>query len=177
VALDRAAGEWLAAEPDATAAFRRTMADFAAGVTIVTTTWQGMAHAMTATAFCSVSLNPPLVLVCVSKASRFHQAVLATDGWAVSFLSHGQEGLARHFANRGRDLATQFDSVPHTSATLTAAPLIDGALAWLECATYGRHDGGDHTILVGQVLRTIERAGGRQPLTYYQGTYSSDPGT
>lgn len=151
---------------------RRVMADFASGVTVVTTAYDGVAHAMTATAFCSVSLDPPLVLVCVSRTSRFHHAVTHAHGWAVSLLAHDQEAVARHFANRGRDLATQFDPVPHAAGRLTGAPLITGALGWLECETHAQHDGGDHTILVGRVLRTSEKSEKGAPLTYYRGTYS-----
>lgn len=154
---------------------RQTMAEFASGVTVVTTRWQGLAHAMTATAFCSVSLVPPLVLVCVAKTSRFHQAVTHADGWAVSLLSDSQESVARHFANRGRELGTQFEPVPHTLGNLTGAPLIQGALAWLECETYDRHDGGDHTILLGRVLQTSQVRGAAEPLTYHRGTYSTIP--
>ncbi len=62
--------------------------------------------------------------------------------------------------------------MPHTPAPVTDAPLVDGALAWLECATYAQHDGGDHTIVVGRVLRTSEESAAEQPLTYYRGTYS-----
>ena len=176
MAISRATDDWGSAgvdEPVPPAALRATMADFASGVTIVTSQWQGVAHAMTATAFCSVSLDPPLVLVCVSKASRFHQAVVNADRWAVSLLSSTQEAVARHFANRGRDLLTQFDRVPHLVGAVSGAPLIDGALAWLECETYAQHDGGDHTILVGRVRRTSNRASADPPLTYHRGAYSS----
>ena len=71
----------------------------------------------------------------------------------MSLLAVDQEGLARHFSNRGRDLLTQFDHVPHIPAGISGAPRLDGALAWLECTTYAQHDGGDHTIVVGQVVR------------------------
>ena len=67
---------------------------------------------MTATAVSSVSLVPPLILVCVSRSSRFHTAIMEADAWCVSLLTADQEPLARHFANRGRDLLTQFDHVP-----------------------------------------------------------------
>lgn len=178
MAISRAADDWASAEtgePASAAALRQTMANFASGVTIVTTQWQGVAHAMTATAFCSVSLDPPLVLVCVSKASRFHQAVMSAGGWAVSLLSGDQEALARHFSNRGRDLRTQFDRVPHTLGALTGVPVIEGALAWLECETYAQHDGGDHTIVVGRVRQTSDHTFPDRPLTYYRGTYSPTP--
>jgi flavin reductase len=164
-------------------ALRHVMGHFSSGVTIVTALRQGIKHAMTATAVCSVSLVPPLVLVCVSRSSRFHEAITEADAWCVSLLSADQVRLARHFANKGRDLLSQFDHVAHTPSPLSGTPLIDGALAWMELVTYGQHDGGDHTIVVGELVN----AGGpppgnsrrlRAPLTYYQGTYSpnvSDP--
>jgi flavin reductase (DIM6/NTAB) family NADH-FMN oxidoreductase RutF len=138
---------------------------------------------MTATAVCSVSLLPPLILVCVSRSSRFHAAITEADFWCVSLLSADQERLARHFANKGRDLLSQFDHVPYTPSPLSGTPLIDGALAWMELVTYGQHDGGDHTIVVGELVSASgppprEAPGWPAPLTYYQGTYSpnvSDP--
>lgn len=158
--------------PGGPESLRATMADFSSGVTIVTATVDGVAHAMTATAFCSVSLEPPLVLVCVSRTSRFHAAALRAESWGVSLLAGDQEEVARHFSNRGRDLATQFDTVPYDAAPRTRVPLVAGALAWLECRTHARYDGGDHTILVGEVLTTSEKSGPREPLTYYRGSYS-----
>jgi flavin reductase (DIM6/NTAB) family NADH-FMN oxidoreductase RutF len=158
-------------------ALQQVMRQFASGVTVVTALRQGIKHAMTATAVCSVSLVPPLILVCVSRSSRFHEAVTVTDAWCVSLLSADQERVARHFANKGRDLLSQFDHVPYRPSPLSGTPLIDGALAWMECVTYGQYDGGDHTIMVGELVHAsgppsrndrVQRA----PLTYYQGTYS-----
>ena len=164
-------------------ALRHVMAQFSSGVTVVTALRHEVKHAMTATAVCSVSLVPPLILVCVSRASRFHAAIMDADTWCVSLLSADQEHVARHFANRGRDLLSQFDHVPFTPSPKSGTPLIDGALAWMECVTYGRHDGGDHTIVVGELIQASgpaphEPAERRAALTYYQGTYSpnvSDP--
>jgi flavin reductase len=147
------------------------MANFIAGVTVVSAVWQDIAHAMTATAFCSVSLEPPLVLVCVSKKSRFHGAVLNAGRWAVSLLRSDHEPLARHFAHRGRDLKTQFDRVRHRAAPFSGAPLIEGAHAWLDCDTYTTYDGGDHTIVLGLVVRASQGAPSGRPLAYYQGSY------
>lgn len=165
----------VAGSPDA---LRQVMAQFTSGVTVVTALRGGVKHAMTATAVCSVSLTPPLVLVCVSRASRFHAAVDEAEAWCVSLLSADQAPVARHFANRGRDLLSQFDAVPHTPSPRSGTPLVDGALAWMECLTYGRHDGGDHTIVVGELVyagtgpAAGDPAGQPTPLTYYQGTYS-----
>ena len=158
-------------------ALRQVMGQFVTGVTIATALQRGIKHAMTATAVSSVSLVPPLMLVCVSRNSRFHAAVTEADAWCVSLLSADQEWLARHFANKGRDLLSQFDHVPHTPSPLSGTPLIDGSLAWLECVTYGRHDGGDHTIVVGELVNASEPPpregdGVPAPLTYYRGTYT-----
>jgi len=158
-------------------ALRHVMGHFASGVTIVTALRDGVRHGMTATAVCSVSLEPPLVLVCVSKQSRFHAAISEAEAWCMSLLAADQEPLARHFSNRGRDLLTQFDHVPHQPAEVSGAPRLDGALAWLECTTYAQHDGGDHTIVVGQVVRASgwaphDEQNSPTPLTYYRGTYS-----
>jgi flavin reductase (DIM6/NTAB) family NADH-FMN oxidoreductase RutF len=163
--------------PGSPDALRHVMGHLASGVTIATALHHGVKHAMTATAVCSVSLEPPLVLVCVSKSSRFHSAIIKANHWSLSLLTVHQERLARHFSNRGRDLLSQFDNVPHSPSALSGTPLIDGALAWLECTTYGRHEGGDHTIVVGEIVRASglpsdDDPNAPPPLTYYRGTYS-----
>ena len=161
-------------------ALQQVMRQFSSGVTVVTALRQGVKHAMTATAICSVSLVPPLILVCVSRSSRFHEAVTVAEAWCVSLLSADQERVARHFANKGRDLLSQFDQVPHTPSPLSGTPLIDGALAWMECVTYAQYDGGDHTIMVGELVHASGAPSRhdqdrKAPLTYYQGTYSPNP--
>jgi len=163
--------------PGSPDSLRHVMGHFTSGVTIATALQQGTKHAMTATAVCSVSLEPPLVLVCVGKASRFHGPIIRAKHWCLSLLTVDQESLARHFADSRRDLISQFDQVPHTPSPLSGTPLIDDALAWLECTTYGVHDGGDHTILIGQIVRASglpsdDDPNARPPLTYYRGAYS-----
>lgn len=157
--------------PVSPAALRHALSQFAAGVTVITTRWQEVAHAMTATAFCSVSLEPPLVLACVSHVSRFHAAITGSRVWAVSIMAAGQEPLARHFAHRGRDLLTQFDGVATTAAPVSGAPVLCGALTWLDCRTYAQHEAGDHTVVVGQVLAVGDEPAGGEPLAYYRGNY------
>ena len=152
--------------------FRSVMAEFSSGVTLVTAEWQGALHAMTATAFCSVSLEPPLVLVCVGKASRFHAVLTGVDAWAVSLLSQAQGDLARHFANRDRDLLTQFAHVSYVSAARSRAPLPVGTRGWLDCSTYALYDGGDHTIAVGRVVAAGRATVPEAPLTYHRATFS-----
>jgi flavin reductase (DIM6/NTAB) family NADH-FMN oxidoreductase RutF len=155
--------------PPQSEVLRQAMSRLSTGVAVVSAAWQGRLHAMTATAVCSVSLEPPLVLVCVGRASRFHAAITGSSRWGISLLAEDQVDLARHFADRGRDLLVQFDDVPHVRGTTTDAPLVEGALAWLECATWATHDGGDHSIVIGQVLDGA--AGPGAPLTYFRGRY------
>lgn len=148
------------------------MGHFASSVTVVTALAGGHAHAMTATAVSSVSLEPPLLLVCVGHASRFHAAVLAAGSWAVSILTAAQEPLARHFSRSGRPLATQFDGISHFPAPSSGAPVLTDCLVWLDCRTHGVYDGGDHSILVGRLMAASRQAALAAPLTYYRGSYS-----
>jgi flavin reductase len=162
--------------PGSADALRHVMGRFVSGVTILTTLCEGIKYAMTATAVCSVSLDPPLILVCVSKSSRFHRAIVEVDTWAISLLAANQAPIAHHFSNRGRDLLSQFDDVGNFPAPISASPLIVGAIAWMECTTYARYDGGDHIIVVGRPVRasgprSLDQAPDEGPLTYYQGAY------
>ena len=136
----------------APAEFRAALGRFASGITIMSTLQDGVAHAMTANAFTSVSLDPPLVLVCVDKGVRMHAAVLDCGYWAISVLARDQRSIADRFARSGRDLYSQFDGIGTAAGPKTGCSLIAGALSWLECRTWATHDGGDHTIVVGEVL-------------------------
>ena len=135
------------------ASFRRAAGQFASGIVVVTT---NSGHAMTVSAFASVSLDPPLVLFCAEKIARFHDAVLAAGSWAVSILAEDAEKTARWLATRGRSLEGQLDGLARHPGPVTGAPVIEGALAVLECATTAVHDGGDHSIVVGEVLGVTE---------------------
>jgi len=151
--------------------FRRAAGRFASGIVVVSTSLDGVGHAMTVTAFTSVSLEPLLVLFCAEKVARFHDAVLATGTWAVSVLNSGAEKTARWLATRGRPLAGQLDAFPHHRGPLTGAPILDDALAAIECRTTAVHDGGDHSIVVGEVLAVTEPSPGDAPLLYYSSHY------
>jgi flavin reductase (DIM6/NTAB) family NADH-FMN oxidoreductase RutF len=155
----------------ATDEFRAVMSRFATGVAVVTCVQDGVDHAMTANSFTSVSLDPPLVLVCVENDSRFHEAISAVGTWAVSVLHESQRGRARWFATRGRPLVGQFDATPTTRSSITGSLLLDGALATLECCTSAVHAAGDHDIVVGEVLglRTIRPEG--EPLLYFRSSF------
>jgi len=129
---------------------------------------------MTANSFTSVSLEPPLVLICVELTARFHQAVLTAGEWGVSVLAADQEEVSRAYARR-----SVLDGIPtaaHRLGPHTGAPLLDGAVAQLECRTVAEHPGGDHTIVVGAVLDAVVSRTGIGPLLYHQGRYGGSVG-
>jgi flavin reductase (DIM6/NTAB) family NADH-FMN oxidoreductase RutF len=108
---------------------------------------------MTANAFTSVSLEPPLVLVCVDRNAAIYKTVLAAGSFAVSMLSAQQEQVARYFADHSRPRgADEFSSVGWSPGPGTGAPILHGALAWLDCALINSYEGGDHEIFIGSVL-------------------------
>jgi flavin reductase (DIM6/NTAB) family NADH-FMN oxidoreductase RutF len=147
--------------------FRAVLGRFASGITVVTAQDdEGKDHGMTVTAFSSVSLEPPLVLVCIARNATMHDTLYGAGTFAVNLLSLGQEALSRRFAESRDD---RFDGVGY-GRNLTGAALLDDALAHLECTTWARYDGGDHTIIVGRVDRAEARDA--RPLLYYRGGYA-----
>jgi flavin reductase (DIM6/NTAB) family NADH-FMN oxidoreductase RutF len=148
--------------------FRTALRCFAAGVTVVTTRdREGRPTGLTASAFTSVSLDPPLVLVCVDHAATAHPDLQAHGWFAVNVLQREQEGLSRRFAVSGGD---KFGGVACHEGQ-TGLPLLDGALATLECRIVAAHEAGDHTIFIGQVESAIVLGG--RPLVYFHGGYHS----
>jgi 3-hydroxy-9,10-secoandrosta-1,3,5(10)-triene-9,17-dione monooxygenase reductase component len=150
------------------ATFRSVLGRFVSGVTIVTARDAGgVDHGMTASAFCSVSLDPPLVLVSIAHDATLHPVLLEQDDLAVSILTASQEAIARRFAEK---LDNRFAGVGFTRG-VTGAPLIDGALATLEGRVVHRYSGGDHTIVVAEVLAASATMD--EPLVYYRGGYAA----
>lgn len=148
--------------------FRRAMSRYPSGVVVVTTVVDGFDHAMTANSFTSVSLDPPLVLVCVERSTRFHEAVLAADQWAVSVLDRDHADAARWFAHKGRPLEGQMEKAPfHRGAN--GVPLIDGALATFEVTTTQVSPAGDHDIVVGEVT-SLQVGDSDSPLIFFERT-------
>ncbi len=158
-------------------AYRRTMGRFATGVTLITTTADGVDLAMTANSLTSVSLDPVLVLICVDRTARFHEAVLASKTWAVSVLGAGPdaEAVSRHYARRGRPDADQLAAASFLRAAVTGLPVLAAAIATLECRTTAEYDGGDHTILLGEVLAVGEPDRPLVPLVWFHGRYRELP--
>jgi flavin reductase (DIM6/NTAB) family NADH-FMN oxidoreductase RutF len=146
--------------------FRRLLGHFATGVTIVTTTdAEARPAGLTVSAFCSLSLDPPLVLVCVDHKAQTYTALRESGRFAVNILRAEHEALSRRFAGTGLD---KFDGVAWRRSP-RGLPLLEGALAHLECTTVATHDEGDHTIFVGRV--EAGAVGPGEPLLYYRGQY------
>lgn len=156
--------------PIDSATFRSVLGRFVSGVTVVTACDAGgVDHGMTVSAFCSVSLEPPLVLVSIAHDAALHPVLLRQDEFAVSILTASQEAIARRFAEK---LDNRFGGVGFTRG-ITGAPLIEGALAVVEGRVVHRHPGGDHTIFVAEVLAASATMD--EPLLYYRGGYGHLP--
>lgn len=148
--------------------FRRVIGHFATGVSVVTSCrGDGAACGLTVSAVSALSLDPTLVLVCVSHNSETHGWIREAGYYAVNVLEEGKgETLARRFAGGGGE--EKFRGTAWRPER-TGAPVLDEALAWLDCRVSAALDGGDHTIFVGEVLAADAREG--TPLLYYRGGY------
>jgi flavin reductase len=151
--------------------FRRAMGRFATGVTVVSTVAGGHDHAMTANALTSVSLEPLLILMCVEREARFHDAVLEAGVWGVSVLEASARPAADWLATRGRPLHGQLDRIGHHRGDKTGVALLDASLATFECRTTDVYPAGDHSIVVGEVLSATATDHVGEALVYYRGRY------
>jgi 3-hydroxy-9,10-secoandrosta-1,3,5(10)-triene-9,17-dione monooxygenase reductase component len=151
----------------ANADFRKVMGHFATGITVVTATLpDGRRFGFTVNAFSSVSLNPPLVLVCVVNGGEAEASMNAATHFAVNILADDQENLSRQFSSRVPD---RYEGV-HAKPSASGAPLLEGCIGYLECRKTAAHAAGDHTILVGEVLAAEARDEGL-PLLYFRSGY------
>jgi flavin reductase (DIM6/NTAB) family NADH-FMN oxidoreductase RutF len=143
--------------------FRSALGRFASGVTIITASYEGQTHGMTANAFVSVSLDPPLVLVSLDNRSYMHKILPSAGHYGVSVLAEKQERLSNHFAGRTQEgLHIRF-------TTRADVPLIDGAVAYFAVKVIDVHPAGDHTLYVGHVQHFESRDD--KPLLFYAGRY------
>ncbi len=149
------------------------MGRFATGVTVVSSRWQGIDHAMTANAVTSVSLEPMLLLVCVEQESRFHDAILGAGRWGISILEASSRGTADWLATRGRPLHGQLGRLGVRRGPATGVALVAGALATIECQTVSTHAAGDHSIVVGEVLSVEIADHPGDALLYFRGRYET----
>ncbi len=146
--------------------FRAALGRFASGVTVVTTRdAAGNMHGITVSAFCSVSLEPPLILVCIEKSAGSHHAFEQNEFFAVSILRDSQQHYSDRFASH---LPDKFDGIKFETNNQNIPILVD-TLAVLECRRVNAHDNGDHTIFVGQIESSY--VADDQPLIYFHGNY------
>jgi len=151
--------------------YRATVGLFATGVTVISANAVGLQHGMTLNSFTSVSLDPLLVLVCVERDALMHKVLEDAGSFAVSVLGGDQEPIARYFSDSSRPPGVaQFDDLGYRTGKATGAPLLDDAIAWLECEVERTYDGGDHSIFLARVVM-VERGRVREPLLYFGGTY------
>lgn len=145
-----------AADAAATDAFRAAMGRLPAGVVVVSVRWKGTDHAMTASALTSVSLEPPMLLLCVHQDARLRDALDEVDTWAVSVLADDQAPVADWLASPGRPAVGQLARVPHVAAPRSGAAWVQGAAAWFECRTAQIVPAGDHDVVLARVLESRE---------------------
>jgi flavin reductase len=150
--------------------FRRALGCFATGVTIITVDLEGEVQGMTANAFASVSLDPPLVLVCVEHSARTHAHLHAKKRFGINILAENQRAISEYYARAVHvhetaeaEAGARFDRTAH------GTPILHGALAYLECRLQTAQDAGDHTIFIAEVEEVVVREG--QPLTFFRGRY------
>ena len=147
--------------------FRKALSQFVSGVTVVTARGAGRTlYGMTASSFCSVSLDPPLVLVCVDRNALSHVGIAAAGWFGVNILKEDQEEVSRLFAGP----LERWDGVETHPGPKSGAPRLAGVLVFLECRLVHTYAGGDHTIYVGQVEHAEVTEG--WPLTYFRGGYT-----
>ena len=168
-----------AADPDRTPtaiSYRHAMAQFATGVCVVGTVDGGIRYGMTVNSLASVSLDPLLLMFGCERDASLHAPLMAAGVWTVSVLGAQQRPIAEWFAKRGQPGVDQYDGQVVRAGDVTGAPIIEAALAWFECRTWRTHDGGDHTIVVGEVLDLGCSEGDAAGLTYFRGRYGSIAG-
>ena len=150
------------------ATFKSILSRWASGVTVVTCHREGGIHGMTASAFCSVSLEPPLVLVCINHRNKTHGYLQEQRAFGVHILGSDMDELSDRCAGFRGEAGHWLSDVPHFTAT-TGAPILEGTLAWMDCSLWQAYEGGDHTIYVGEI-----QAGGTaegEPLLWFERGY------
>ena len=157
----------MAVDPDL---FRGTLSTWASGVTVVTCRHGNDVRGMTASAFCSVSLDPPLILVCVDKSAIFYEFISKAGSFAVNILSREQEDVSRACSSRKVEESRRLAGIPYHEEA-TGSPVLDHAIGYLDCTVEQAYEGGDHTIFVGRVQGAGARDG--EPLLYFRGAYRS----
>jgi len=148
------------------ATYRTVLGHFATGIALITATDGDAPIGMACNSFTSVSLDPPLVMFCAAKSSSTYPRIQAAGTWAANFLAEEDEPLCRLFAQKDAD---RFAHVAYR-AGVSGAPILDRAIAFVDCVTEAEHDAGDHLLVVGRVVELGYAAEGK-PLLFYRGGY------
>lgn len=143
---------------------RNAFGQFATGVTVVTSCDGERTHGMTANSFSSVSLDPPMLLVCIANTAQMMSLIERSGVFALSVLGSDQQAVSEHFARPGNDRQIRF-------AEFGGLPVIEGALALFSCSVQASYPAGDHSILVGEIMACEYRTG--SPLLFHSGTYAN----
>jgi flavin reductase (DIM6/NTAB) family NADH-FMN oxidoreductase RutF len=150
--------------------FRRAMGCFATGVTVITVDHAGEVHGMTANAFTAVSFDPLLVLVCVDHKAQTHAHLHARKRFGINVLSEEQRAVSEHYAKADREPAlAEQEAGARFERTQQGTPMLQGALAYLECRLQSAQDAGDHTIFIAEVEAVVVRPG--RPLIFFESAY------
>jgi 3-hydroxy-9,10-secoandrosta-1,3,5(10)-triene-9,17-dione monooxygenase reductase component len=149
------------------ALFRHVVGHFCTGVAVAASLHDDQPVGFTIQSFTSVSLHPPLILICAAKSSASWPSMRASGAFCVTILCDEQETVSRAFAAKGR---ARFTDIEWRRAPVTGSPVLNDALAWVDCRIRVEHDAGDHVIAIGQVVDLDARRHG-QPLLFYQGGY------
>jgi flavin reductase (DIM6/NTAB) family NADH-FMN oxidoreductase RutF len=151
--------------------FKDALASWASGVSVVACrSSEGLMYGLTVSSFASVSLDPPLVLVCLNNANRLPTMIEQAGGFTISILSRGQEETSNYFASRGREPSHEFHEDHPGQWTAAQRPVVQQAAAWLCCDLHQHMPAGTHTLFLGRVVeaRTTE---GKNPLLYFRRGY------
>jgi flavin reductase (DIM6/NTAB) family NADH-FMN oxidoreductase RutF len=145
--------------------FRAALARWASGVAVTTSVLEGQRIGITVSSFTSLSMEPPRILICVAKRLYTHQVIAQSGCFAINILTAEQQDWGMLFAGRVPEQADRFAGIDHFVAE-TGAPILPGVLAWLDCRVSAIHDGGDHSIIVGDVVAADALTHG-EPILYY----------
>lgn len=151
--------------------FRQVLGRFATGVTVITACKDDVKHGMTANAFSSVSLDPPLILVSVDKKTDMHNMLMESDAFCVNILAEQRREWSDWWAGKAPKDEDQFADIPHSSKA-TGSPVLDDCLGFIDCNIWARYDGGDHTLFVGEVQEaSVTDDAEMKPLLFFASKY------
>ncbi len=151
--------------------FKDALASWASGVSVVACrSSAGLLYGLTVSSFASVSLDPPLVLVCLNNTNRLPAMIERAGGFTISILARGQDDTSNYFASRGREPTAEFHEDHPGDWTAARRPVVRGAAAWLCCDLHQHMPAGTHTICVGRVVQA-QTTEGRNPLIYFRRAY------